>query len=254
MEPSGSRPSAPIVKPLEANGVRYEAAWDKTGVLTAFDVTTSKALWKLNVYDYYHNPEAPAHFATYIKSIEFEDEKQTIVVEDEVGRKYSVSLKDKKVSPINKPVKATLIGFSPTDSGWEYQVELIITNDYNRVLKLDGVSVAEDGKLSNDLFRVKANGKEIPYRGMMGKRSAPDTFIKLKPGAEHKVIINMGPYYPLPPGPIKLSVQFSSENHFSPDNFLMESTPDARELAGTWKRGPAIPPPPPGGSSKSKNK
>lgn len=244
MAPSGSRPSAPVVKPLEIKGVRYEALTTSAGTVGAFDMKTGKELWKTKVYEYYQDPKAPTSMETFIRSIVFTNDDESLLIEDEVGRKYALSLKDKKVRPLNKPVKASIISFAPTDTGWKYQVEVVIENDYNRVLQLDGVSVAEDGKLSNNLFRVKANGKEISYRGMMAKRSAPDAFIKLKPGTQYKAIVDMDSYYPLPAGPLKVSVQFASTNHFSPDSFVMESTPDEREFSGTWKRGAATPPKP----------
>lgn len=128
------------------------------------------------------------------------------------------------------PVLVTFVSSSPDGAGWKYSVELRVKNTLTRTLKLDGVSVAEHGSLSNNLFEVTVDGVPVAYQGMMAKRAPPKKFLELMPGAEHRVVVELGTEYPLPAGPHRVTVKFSHHNHFSPDDFDLVSEPITFEV------------------------
>jgi hypothetical protein len=104
-------------------------------------------------------------------------------------------------------------------------VQLEIQNPFPRVLRLDGPSVAEHGQLSNDLFAVTVDGKEIHYSGMMAKRAPPSQFIELVPLATHTVEVELGESYAIPRGEHHVTIAYRHTNHFSPDDLLLHSPP-----------------------------
>lgn len=55
-------------------------------------------------------------------------------------------------------------------------VRLTIANPGKTVLSLDKPSICVGGVLSNDVFQVTADGREVPYRGKMARRAPPDSF------------------------------------------------------------------------------
>jgi hypothetical protein len=128
------------------------------------------------------------------------------------------------------PVWLTFVSASPDATGWTYAVELVVKNTLTRPLKLDGLSVAEHGSLSNNLFEVTVDGVPVSYRGMMAKRAPPKKFLELAPGAEHRVVVALGSEYPLAVGPHRVTVKFSHHNHFSPDDFDLVSEPITFEV------------------------
>jgi hypothetical protein len=138
------------------------------------------------------------------------------------------------------PIFVQVVGFSPRDKGWSYRVKVAIRNSLDRVLKLDEVSVAYGGKagapgmVSNNLFKVSMEGKEIQYRGEMKKRAPPKHFIELKPGEVYEVVVELGDAYPIPAGAHDMSVEFEHTNHFSPDGFSMKSPPEHFRMENAW--------------------
>ena len=81
------------------------------------------------------------------------------------------------------------------------------------------------GELQNNLFIVKADGKEVPYRGEMQKRAMPDSFLELEPRQEYRQVVDLAKAYDIPPAAKSVEVIFSHHNHFSKDDFDLLSRP-----------------------------
>jgi hypothetical protein len=120
-------------------------------------------------------------------------------------------------------------------------VNLKIVNSLGRELKLDGFSVASRGSVTNDLFRVFVDGKEVQYQGDLMSRVMPaeKDFIRLLPGATYSVDVDLTEHYPVPAGPHKVAVGFEHTNHFSPDGFVMKTLVNDEQIFDTARRSEA---------------
>lgn len=244
--PSASRPAPPKVAPVDHEGIRYENTWEDREYVYAYrfdpkkpDQPTGKILWKTKVIDYRVDPQAPTGgIQTFIKSMLLTDENSKLLIEDEVGGRYTLDLKTQKVALLNWPVKLQYVASESTDKGWNYRVRLTLENQLNRTLKLDEPSVGYGGKvgapgeLSNQLFTVTVDGKEVRYMGPLRRRAPPDKFFELKSGESYSVDIELGEKYPIPSGTHDVVVHFEHTNHFSPDGFVMKSAPVRFRLEG----------------------
>jgi hypothetical protein len=229
--PSASRPPPPVIAPITRDGVRYESGWSHPGVLFAVDEKSGKPLWQVEVYEYLVDEQVETDIQeVYFKSMSLDASGEALLIEDERGVRHLVDLKTRKARLLTWPVTVSLVEATPGPDGWKYSVELKISNALTRTLELDGPSVAEDGELSNNLFRVEVDGQPIRYQGMMAKRAPPGRFVELKPGAVYSTVVDLSSEYPVPPGKHRLTVKFSHRNHFSPDNCQLESKPVTVEL------------------------
>lgn len=136
------------------------------------------------------------------------------------------------------PVEIKLIEWSPQTDSWKYWIEIKIKNSLNRPLLFDKMSIGYNNQISNNLFNVLVNGKVVSYQGMMKDRVQPDAdgFVELKPGKEYLGKIELSSDYPIPSGKQTVSIQFEHTNHFSPDDFLMNSQPIIQVFEGSGKK------------------
>lgn len=108
--PSGSRPPAPDVAPVEHNGIRYvqdshdDRQGDQPGgYLAAIDADTGQRLWRLKVYDVPNqDPAAPRRLSIYFRSMRLA-EGDVLQIEDEVGRVFHVNLATRGIAQISGP-------------------------------------------------------------------------------------------------------------------------------------------------------
>ncbi len=225
-EPQASRIAPAKIQPITYKGMRYEAPWKARGAVVAVDEKTGKEVWRLVLANYFiHEALERDVQETYLAKMELSKDGKELLVEDERRVPYVVDLENRSFKIPTWPVKTKIVEFKPGPSGCKYWVELSVTNSLNRELLLNGPSVASDGYIENNLFRVKVDGKEVKYHGMMKKRAPPeaDEFVKLAPGAEYKKTIELSEAYPIPPGKHVVEVGFEHTNHFSPDGFVMKT-------------------------------
>jgi len=221
---SASRASPKRAETIVIGPVRYEAVWGSLGRFRATDAKTGRELWALDLYKISYVPGLETDVQdVFIVQLERESD-DSILATDERGRAYRVDLKKRASSIARWPV-------SLRDVGRPLSVEIVIGNGLERTLKLDRPSVAFGGRLQNDLFEVKADGKPVPYGGMMKKRAPPDSFLELRPRDEYRQVVDLSENYRIPPGTKSVEVRFRHHNHFSPDNCELESRPLKIDLA-----------------------
>ncbi len=205
-------------------GVRYEPVWDSLGRFRASDAKTGQELWSLELYKIAYNPDLETDVQDVFVIALKKESDGSILATDERGRGYRVDLRR----------RASRIAVWPVllrDAGRPLSVELVVDNGLERTLRLDRPSVAFGGRLQNDLFEVKADGKPVAYSGMMKERAAPDSFLELKPQDEYRQVVDLSEDYPIPPGTRSVEVRFRNLNHFSPDDCVLESRPLRIDLA-----------------------
>lgn len=235
-KPQASRTAPAKIPPITHKGIRYEAPWNARGAVVAFDEKTGKEIWRVGLANFFiHEILERDVQETYLAKMELSKDGKELLVEDERRVPYAVDLETRSFKILKWAVKTKIVEFKPGPKGWSYWVELTVTNSLNRELLLDGISVANDGSIDNNLFRVKVNGKAVEYQGVMLKRAppGPEGFVRLAPGAEYKKVIELTNEYPVPPGNRIVEVGFEHTNHFSPDGFVMW-TPrfDKQEFVG----------------------
>lgn len=109
--PSASRPSAPVVQPIEHDGVRYRE--DETderngdqdgGYLAAFDIATGNRLWRLKVYPVSRGgpPGAPKG-SIHFRAMTLEQGGTVLRIENEAGGIYQVELKSRTAQQVGGP-------------------------------------------------------------------------------------------------------------------------------------------------------
>lgn len=111
--PSMSRPPAPVVKPVEHDGVRYEQ--DRTderqgdqmgGYLVAVDVKSGARLWRLRVYELpVRGPGTPTGGGRYFRSMKLLPGGMALEIEDEAGIRYEVDLVRRTVKHTASPAQ-----------------------------------------------------------------------------------------------------------------------------------------------------
>jgi hypothetical protein len=106
--PSKKRAGPAAVKPVTRDGIRYEAiVWGKTrglgqngGYIAAVEESTGREIWVLRVYEIKYDADMePDKQDIFITSLLFGSPPDRLLVEDEKGRRYSVDLKTRTVSP-----------------------------------------------------------------------------------------------------------------------------------------------------------
>lgn len=99
--PSFSRPPPKAVDPLEKDGIKYEQLLshpnsdykNKTGWLRAIQSATNKELWVKQVYQYDIDSTLELDVQEiYFRSMVFDADATTILIENERGDRYSVDL------------------------------------------------------------------------------------------------------------------------------------------------------------------
>ena len=109
--PSASRPSAPVVAPVEHQGVRYaqdghdDRAGDQPGgYLVALDAKTGHRLWRLKVYDV---PDARAHgrpaLPRYFRALRLGVDPSSLEIENDAGGVYRLDLAAHTSTQISGP-------------------------------------------------------------------------------------------------------------------------------------------------------
>lgn len=109
--PSASRPSAPVVAPVEHQGVRYaqdshdDRAGDQPGgYLVALDAKTGHRHWRLKVYDV---PDARAQgrpaLPRYFRALRLGADQSSLEIENEAGGVYRVDLGARTSTQISGP-------------------------------------------------------------------------------------------------------------------------------------------------------
>lgn len=108
--PSGSRPPAPQVRPIEHNGILYEQdAHDERqgdqagGYLAAIDASTGKRLWRLKVYDVPDQHASGVHLSIYFRTMRLAGGNDVLEIEDETGRVFQVKLSTRSVTQVAGP-------------------------------------------------------------------------------------------------------------------------------------------------------
>lgn len=104
---------------------------------------------------------------------------------------------------------------------------LQFSNVVNEVVYLDEETICYDNDVSNIYFLiVDERGKEVAYRGMMGKRPIdPEFFVHLKPGEKIETEVNLSEVYDIKEGG-KYTIKYSAHNPYYMDvqeGFDMES-------------------------------
>ncbi len=222
--PSASRTAPRRVAPIVVGGVRYESDWGSIGNFRAVDEKSGKELWALRLYEIAYVPGLETDVQN-VFAIEMKKESDTtLLVRDERRRVYRVDLAARASEIAVWPV-------SLRDAGRPLSVEIVLGNNLKRTVLFDKPSVAVGGELENDLFEVTADGKSVPYGGMMKKRARPDSFLELKPLDEYRQVVDLSKDYAIPKGTETVTVRFRHTNHFSPDGFQLESPPLTIRLA-----------------------
>jgi hypothetical protein len=212
-----SRIAPARVRPVEIDGVRYEAVWGSLGLFRASEIKTGKVLWELTLYRYKYYDVLETDIQDVFVAAMAKEGDSSILVTDERAKVYRVDLASRKSRIARWPVGLRPVAREPLT------VELVIENKMDRVVQFDKPSIGFDGRLTNNLFRIKADGVEIPYRGMMAKRSPPNDFLKLKPLQEFRVKLDLSADYEVPRTARKIEVRFEHANHFSVDDFQLYS-------------------------------
>lgn len=212
-----SRIAPARVQPIDIDGIRYEAVWGAMGHFRASGVKTGKVLWELTLYRYKYHDILETDVQDVFVAAMAKESDASILVTDERATVYRVDLKDRTSRIAKWPVVLKPVAREPLT------VELVIQNGTDRVVQFDKPSIGFDGRLTNELFHVKADGVEIPYLGMMKKRVPPDDFLELKPLQEFRVKLDLSADYDVPRTARKIEVSFEHTNHFSVDNFQLYS-------------------------------
>lgn len=205
------------VRPIEIDGIRYEAVWGRMGLFRATEIKTDKVLWEQTLYRYRYEEILETDVQDVFVSAMTKESDSSILVTDERAMVYRVDLENKASRIAKWPVGLKLVDRDPLT------VELVIKNGSDRVVQFDKPSIGFGGSLSNKLFVVKVDGVEIPYGGMMAKRAPPKDFLKLKPLEEFRVTLDLSADYAIPKSARKIEVRFEHTNHFSADDFLLYS-------------------------------
>jgi hypothetical protein len=205
------------MKPIDIDGIRYEAVWGELGLFRASDIKTGKVLWELTLYRYKYNDILETDVQDVFVAAMTKESDLSILVTDERAKVYRVYLENRKSHIAKWPVVLRLVDREPLT------VELMIANNMERTVQFDKPSIGFDGSITNNLFSIKADGFEVPYRGVIKKRMPPDDFLRLKPGEEFSVRLDLSADYDIPRRAKKIEVHFEHTNHFSVDDFQLYS-------------------------------
>lgn len=209
---------APVrVQPIDIDEIRYEAVWGTSGLFRASEIESSKVLWERTLYRYKYDDTLEADVQDVFVSAMDKESLSSILVTDERRKVYRIDLKSRTSRIVKWPVALRLVTKDPLT------VELVLTNNTDRVVQFAKPSIGFGEHLANDLFRIKADGVEIPYRGMMGRRMLPADFLKLTPLETFRVKVDLSKDYEVSPTAKKIEVHFEHTNHFFSDDFQLYS-------------------------------
>jgi hypothetical protein len=215
----GPQPVDPIIVGL----LSYEQNIKFPGFLFVVSAKNREFLWAKQIYRQKLVSEKEEDVQiVYFKSMKHHSDKEELEINNEHNQNFTISIKEKERSS-DWPAKISLLKTENTQNKRSILIKLVIPNFSEKDLRLDGLSVAEDGKIMNQVFQVRMGDKELPYIGLMAKRMAPSKFVIVKPGETYETSIDLEKYYDLPKEGGTLSLYFSTFNHFSPDEFHIES-------------------------------
>ncbi len=111
MEQSSSRPPAPVVAPVEHDGIRYEQdlinpdQGDRNGgYLIAVDAETGERLWRVQVYQVPdQSAEGIPGMGRYFRSLQLVEDGVALEIENEAGGRYRVDLTTRTSVQISGP-------------------------------------------------------------------------------------------------------------------------------------------------------
>jgi peptidyl-Lys metalloendopeptidase len=87
-----------------------------------------------------------------------------------------------------------------TNDGDDIVLRVTMVNRDSKVFPLLRWNLPGDGELTNALFELSRNGKPVPYRGKMVKRSVSEKdYLQLKPGEERSAMIALAQGYDTKP-------------------------------------------------------
>lgn len=110
--PKASRPSAPVVEPVEIDGVRYQQDTESFrhggdqpgGYLVAIDPKTSARLWMLKVYPVEdHRAAGVTGGGLYFSSLSVVSGEKALEIVNEAGGRYRVNLTQRTAEQIGGP-------------------------------------------------------------------------------------------------------------------------------------------------------
>lgn len=107
--PSGSRPSAPEVSPIEYNGIRYEQAGHEKGeapggFLLAKEAASNVVLWRIRIYSYPdYSADGLPSIGRFFREMKMTPDFSAVDIIDEVGGHYRFDLETKIVEKIGGP-------------------------------------------------------------------------------------------------------------------------------------------------------
>lgn len=110
--PKASRPSAPVVAPVEINGVRYQQDTESSrhggdqpgGYLVAIDIQTGARLWMLKVYEVEdHRASGVTGGGRYFQSLTVLPDESSLEIVNEAGGRYKVDIVKRTVEQIGGP-------------------------------------------------------------------------------------------------------------------------------------------------------
>ena len=208
MPPSLDRNAPPDVKPVVVGQVRYEQDLAWPGYLFARAAKSGELLFITQVYPQ-RLVAGLEDGEVFFASMTHDPKAETLTIVDEAKRTHVVSVKEKERGS-HWPVRVELVKPAP------FTVRLTVPNPGPKALALDEPTVCKGGEVSNHVFRVWVDGKELEYRGMMAKRGKPDSFVMVKPGRTYQVEVDLSESYQVP-AKGTVTVRFESFNHFSRD-------------------------------------
>lgn len=110
--PKASRPSAPVVAPVDIDGVRYQQDTESYrhggdqpgGYLVAVDPANGARLWMLKVYDVTdHRAAGVGAIGRYFRSMQAVPQRHELEIVNEAGGRYVVDLTQRTVRQTGGP-------------------------------------------------------------------------------------------------------------------------------------------------------
>lgn len=111
---SASRPSAPVVAPIEHNGIRYEQAGHEQGeapggFLLAKDISSNTVLWRVRIYSVQdYSAQGLPTMGRFFREMKMSPDFASVEIIDEFGGHYRLNLLTKLVEKIGCPEEAAV--------------------------------------------------------------------------------------------------------------------------------------------------
>ncbi|NTV96544.1 MAG: hypothetical protein HGA75_14205 [Thiobacillus sp.] len=126
------------------------------GCFRASEIETGKVLGEPTLYRYKHDNILEKDVQDVFVSAMAKAGDSSILVTDDSAAVHRVDPVSRTSRIATWPVGLTPVAREPLTA------ELVITNGTDRIVQFDKPSIGLDGRLTNNLFRVKADGVEIP--------------------------------------------------------------------------------------------